>query len=89
MSPHRRRPEWRVPAAGVRHPADGQVDLDFVDCPELGAAFERLGYTVMPAAELARPLTQESLQGLASHELNQVRYFRPRRVGGVIYNLWD
>jgi hypothetical protein len=70
-------------------PAEGQVELDFVDCPELGAAFERLGYTVMPAAGLARPLTQELWQGLASNEQNQVRYFRPRRVGDVIYNLWD
>jgi hypothetical protein len=70
-------------------PEDGRLDLDFADCPGLGAAFERLGYTVIPAAELARPISQEMWQGLAPHEQKQLRYFRPRRVGDVIYNYWD
>ena len=55
----------------------------------LGASFEQLGYTVLPAAELARPLTRDMWQGLAPHEQKQLRYFRPRRVGDVIYNYWD
>jgi hypothetical protein len=70
-------------------PAEGQVDLDFTDCPELGATFEQLGYTVLPSAELARRLTREMWQGLAPHEQKDIRYFRPRRVGDVIYNYWD
>ena len=70
-------------------PAKGQLELDFADCPELGTAFERLGYKVLSAVELARPLTREMWQGLAPHEQKDVRYFRPRRVGDVIYNYWD
>jgi hypothetical protein len=70
-------------------PRDGQLGLDFADCPVLGAAFEQLGYTVLPAAELALPLTREMWQGLAPHEQKYVRYFRPRRVGDVIYNYWE
>jgi hypothetical protein len=75
--------------AFVIPPAEGQLSLDFADCPELGSAFVQLGYTVLPAAELARPLTREMWQGLAPHEQKDVRYFRPRRVGDVIYNYWD
>jgi hypothetical protein len=70
-------------------PADGQFDLDFTDCPELGTAFEQLGYTVLPSAELVAPLTHEMWRGLAPHEHKDIRYFRPRRVGDVIYNCWD
>ncbi|OWK45481.1 hypothetical protein [Fimbriiglobus ruber] len=70
-------------------PTEGQLDLDFVDCAALGSAFEQLGYTVLPAAELSRLLKREMWQGLAPHEQKQVRYFRPRRVGDVIYNYWD
>ncbi len=78
------------PVTGLRHSADqGQVVLDFADCPELGIAFEQFGYKVLPAVELARPLTHEMWQGLAPHERKDVRYFRPERVGDVIYNYWD
>ena len=70
-------------------PTEGQVVLDFADCPELGIAFEQFGYKVLPAVELARPLTHEMWQGLAPHERKDVRYFRPERVGDVIYNYWD
>ncbi len=70
-------------------PSGGQITLDFADCPALRAAFEQFGYTVLPAAELDRPLTREMWQGLAEHEQKQVRYFRPGRVGDVIYNYWD
>jgi hypothetical protein len=75
--------------AFVVPPGEGQLDLDSADCPELGTAFEQLGYTVLPAVELARPLAREMWQGLAPHEQKDVRYFRPRRVGDVIYNYWD
>ena len=75
--------------AFVIPPAEGQIELDFADCPELGTAFEQLGYKVLPAVELARPLAREMWQGLAPHEQKDVRYFRPRRVGDVIYNYWD
>ena len=75
--------------AFVIPPAEGQLDLDFADCPELGAAFVRLGYTVLPSAELTRPLTREMWQGLAHHEQKAVRYFGLRRVGDAIYNYWD
>jgi hypothetical protein len=75
--------------AFVSPPAAGQIALDFTDCAALGAAFETLGYTVLSAAELGRPLTREMWQGLAPHEQKRVRYFRPRRVGDVIYNHWD
>ncbi len=70
-------------------PAEEQFDLEYADRPELATVFGRLGYTVLPAAELGSPLTREMWQGLAPHEQKQIRYYRPRRVGDVIYNWWD
>lgn len=70
-------------------PAEGQIKFEYTDCPVLGAAFTRLGYTVLSAAELARPLLTEMWQELAPHEQKRVKYFRPRRVGDVIFNYWD
>ncbi len=75
--------------AFVIPPEERQFKLEFADCPELGATFEQLGYKVLPAVELARPLTREMWQGLGPHEQKDVLYFRPRRVGDVIYNYWD
>jgi hypothetical protein len=46
-------------------------------------------YTVLPATEMDGPLTREMWLGLAPHEQKLVRYFRPRRVGDVVYNYWD
>jgi hypothetical protein len=75
--------------AFVIPPTDGELELDFVDCPKLGAVFEQLGYKVLLAVELVHLLTREMWQELAPHEQKNVRYFRPRRVGDVIYNYWD
>jgi hypothetical protein len=71
-------------------PKEGQLNLDFADCPVLAAEFEQVGvFLIVPAAELSRLLTQEMCQELAPHEQKAVQYFRPRRVGDVIYNHWD
>jgi hypothetical protein len=71
-------------------PAEGQVLLEFVDFPKLAAEFERWGnYTILQAVELLEPLTREMYQELAPMEQKTIRYFRPQRVGDVIYNCWD
>jgi hypothetical protein len=71
-------------------PTDGQARLDFADCPDLAVEFERLGsYTRLTAEYLNQPLTSEMCGELAVHELKHVRYFRPPRVGDVVFNHWD
>jgi hypothetical protein len=71
-------------------PTDGQVRLDFADCPELAAEFDRIGgYALLAFAEVSKPLTQKMCDELAHHEQKRVRYFRPPRVGDVIFNHWD
>jgi hypothetical protein len=71
-------------------PAESQDALDFTDCPEVAALFEQFGgYTILPADDLRQPLTREMWQDLAPHEQQRVQYFRPRRVGDVVFNHWD
>lgn len=36
-----------------------------------------------------RPLTHDLCRELASYEVKLIRYFRPRRIGEVIFNGWD
>jgi hypothetical protein len=71
-------------------PADGQIRLHFIDRLELAAEFERLGgYTVLSATNLNQPLLREMCRELAPHEQKRVKYFRPQRVGDVVFNHWD
>ena len=70
--------------------AEGQVTLEYIDCPKLADAFLEVGeYTIATSEELNRPLIREMCQNLAPAELKRVRYFRPARVGDVIFNYWD
>jgi hypothetical protein len=70
--------------------AERQVVLEYVDCPKLAEAFKALGpYTVATREELRQPLTRERCKDLTPTEQACVRYFRPARVGDVIFNYWD
>ncbi|MGY2893405.1 hypothetical protein [Deinococcus sp. UYEF24] len=39
--------------------------------------------------QLEQPLTLEALRALGSDELGQLLYWRPKRLGDVIFNFWD
>jgi hypothetical protein len=71
-------------------PSEGQVSLEYVDCQTLAQAFRTLGdYIILPSEDLNRPLVREMCSELTPSELKRVRYFRPARVGDVIFNYWD
>lgn len=71
-------------------PRTGEVLFRFRDCSAL-AEFLREGgvYEVLTATELERRVTPDDLGGLSEAELAHVAYWRPQRVGDVIFNYWD
>jgi hypothetical protein len=70
--------------------AEASVLLRFRDCPVLADAFGSFGiYEVVPAAQLEEPPTSVMLRELADIERKQVAYWKPRRIGDVVFNWWD
>ena len=67
-----------------------QITFEYIDCPKLADAFLEVGeYTIAPGEVLNRPLLREMCENLAPREKQRVRYYRPARVGDVIFNYWD
>ena len=76
--------------AFAKRPLEGQIIFEFVDCPKLAEAFSATGiFTIASREELNRPLLQEMWKDLTLAEQKSVRYFRPKRVGDLIFNYWD
>ena len=76
--------------AFAKCPVEGQITFEYVDCPKLADAFLEVGeYTIATSEELSRPLLREMCVNLSPWEREKVRYYRPRRVGDVIFNYWE
>lgn len=63
----------------------------FIDVPALA---ERLGQVaadlrMLVVADLEQPVTPESIAELNDAEVQQLRYWRPARIGDVVFNHWD
>src|SRR5262249_31278024 len=73
--------------AFAEQPARGEASLRFIDLPPLAEVFHGYApYQVLTASELAKPVTPEECRQLAPGEQRQLRYWRPRRVGDVVFN---
>jgi hypothetical protein len=71
-------------------PTESQILFEYIDHQRLAEVFGTLGnYTVATCKELNQPLLREMCRELTPTELKQVRYFRPERVGDVVFNYWD
>jgi hypothetical protein len=72
-------------------PSDkGGGRLRFVEASALSDLFRSFGgYAVLVASEAREPVDEESCRLLAPAELEQLRYWRPRCVGEVVFNHWD
>jgi hypothetical protein len=71
-------------------PVEGQITFEYIDCPKLADAFLEVGeYAIATSEELNRPLLREMCVNLSPWEREKVRYYRPARVGDVIFNYWD
>ncbi len=76
-------------AAFATPPAyEGDARLEFVDCPELAEAL-RAEFSVITRQDACAGVADELIAQLSDDELHQMRYWRPQRIGDVIFNYWD
>ncbi|MCE9576545.1 MAG: hypothetical protein K8W52_25570 [Deltaproteobacteria bacterium] len=62
----------------------------FVDDPELAEVFASLGaFVAIPSAVLNGPPDAAALADLGEQELDQMRYWKPRTLGAIVFNHWD
>ncbi|SOD85470.1 hypothetical protein [Streptomyces sp. Ag109_G2-15] len=69
-----------VPAGPVR---------EFVDPPGWAGVFAEVGFRALGGEELGVGIDRVDLRDLAEAELRQVRYWRPRTLGELMFNWWD
>ena len=67
---------------------EGDVRLEFVDCPELAEAL-RAEFSIITRQDACAGVADELVAQLGDAELHQMRYWRPQRIGDVIFNYWD
>jgi hypothetical protein len=68
---------------------DMEIDR-FADAPaDFAAAFAECGFVIGDAAELNRRVTSADLEMLSPAERRQAKYWKPERVGDIIFNWWD
>ena len=70
--------------------ASDDLPLRFIDAEALAPRFEE----VMPCEIVSRSSLEahpdtESLANLGAVERDQIRYWRPQRLGEIIFNFWD
>jgi hypothetical protein len=92
-------PEGRVavllnahyPVVGFAEPLrESDRQLQFVDIPRLVEVFRNLGvYRVLEASDLEGSATGVDSSQLGPAELEQIRYWKPTRVGDLVFNFWD
>lgn len=67
---------------------DAGMHLEFRDCLELAEALSA-EFSIVTRLEACAGITDESLAELGEAELRQMRYWRPQRIGDLIFNYWD
>ncbi|MFF2879036.1 hypothetical protein ACFVR2_22335 [Gottfriedia sp. NPDC057991] len=63
-------------------------EINFLDVPQLKEEFSPF-YIVLSTSELNEPLILKSENKLNSAELKQIAYWKPNRIGEVLFNHWD
>lgn len=78
------------------HPLAAWADGDatepprrFLDLPAWDWALRAAGLEALPVSALEAPVESALLGLLDPAELRQIRYWRPRRLGDLIFNHWD
>lgn len=62
----------------------------FSDAPaDFVAALAECGFVIGDLAELNRRVTSDDLEMLSPAEQDQAKYWKPKRVGDIIFNWWD
>lgn len=66
-----------------------EIPFEFIDAPQLSSAFESLGYVVLSKSFLESYPTALAIKNLSSSEMKEYRYWKPIRIGDIIFNWWD
>jgi hypothetical protein len=67
---------------------EGDTRLDFVDCPEVAGPL-RAEFHILSLETVCAGTSPEALVQLGDAELDQMRYWKPQRIGDLIFNFWD
>lgn len=67
---------------------EGDVYLEYTDCPELADALSP-EFSIITQQEACAGVVDELVAALGEAELHQMRYWRPQRIGDLIFNYWD
>ncbi|MGG2027450.1 hypothetical protein AB1282_17270 [Gottfriedia sp. S16(2024)] len=63
-------------------------EINFIDVPQIKEELSPY-YKVLCTKELNEPLLFNSSNELNRAELNQIAYWKPERIGEVLFNHWD
>lgn len=74
------------PIAAFARP--GSFPPSFVDCPDIDLTMGDV-LTVLSAADAERAPASGDLAALSEAEMHEVRYWKPEKLGWVIFNWWD
>ena len=78
------------PFIAFANPSDAFVCGDFFDDAELASLIEVIEpFIVLPADVLNSEPETEQLSELSDTEISQIEYWRPSRLGDVVFNHWD
>lgn len=66
-----------------------EIPFVFLNLPLLQVAFEALEYEVLSKEYLESDPTEQDIADLSAEELKDYRYWRPSRIGEIIFNHWD
>ncbi|CEG27209.1 hypothetical protein [Bacillus sp. B-jedd] len=64
------------------------AQINFIDEPLLSELFSS-SYNVLKAEDLNNPLFVDQINNLNKAEVAQIKYWKPQRIGDVIFNFWD
>lgn len=67
---------------------EGDARLEFIDCPEL-ADLLRAEFSIITKQDASAGVAEALIEQLGDDELDQMRYWKPQRIGDVIFNYWD
>jgi hypothetical protein len=81
--------QW-FPLVACIAPFDGNWELSYLDVPGMANFIEETGtFKMQSRAEMEARVEPAVVSNLAENEITQMRYWRPRRVGDVVFNFWD
>lgn len=79
-----------VPVVAFADRFEGMEIERFLEAPAgFAADLADGGFEIGDVAELNRQVTSDDLKMLSLAEQNQAKYWKPKRVGDIIFNWWD